>query len=171
MQEFEEELQRAKTVYNQAWEKNWGFVPMTEAEMDKTAEDLKQILDPNLVLIAEADGRAVGLVISLPDINQVFKHLNGRLFPVGWVKALWYSRKITSGRLMLLGVIDEYRGRGIEALLMYETMKAAILNGYQEFEFSWILENNDMMNRILENLGGPHGVHVYRTYRIYQMDT
>ncbi len=171
MQEFGEELQRVKTVYNQAWQKNWGFVSMTEAEMDKTAEDLKQILDPNLVLIAEADGRAVGLVISLPDINQALKHLNGRLFPLGWVKALWYSRKITSGRLMILGVIDEYRGRGIEALLMYETMKAAILNGYQEFEFSWILENNDMMNRILENLGGPHGVHVYRTYRIYQMDT
>ena len=171
MQEFGEELQRAKTVYNQAWQRNWGFVPMTEAEMDKTAEGLKQILDPNLVLIAEADGRAVGLAISLPDINQVFKHLNGHLFPLGWVKALWYSRKITSGRLMILGVIDEYRGRGIEALLMYETMKAAILNGYQEFEFSWILENNDTMNRIVENLGGPHGVHAYRTYRIYQMDT
>jgi GNAT superfamily N-acetyltransferase len=91
------------------------------------------------------------------------------LFPFGWIKALWYARKITGARLMIMGVVEEHRGRGIETLLMFETLKAAVENGYQSTEMSWILENNDMMNRIVANVGEPYGAHVYRTYRIYQM--
>jgi GNAT superfamily N-acetyltransferase len=169
MKDFDAEIARAEQVYNQAWEKNWGFVPMTEAEIEKVAADLKQIIDPDLAIVAEIDGKAVGVSVAIPDINQVLKHLNGRLFPFGWLKALWYARKITGVRLMIMGVVHEYRGRGIEALLIAETLKAAVLNGYQSIELSWILENNDMMNRITLNIGKPYGTHIYRTYRIYQM--
>jgi GNAT superfamily N-acetyltransferase len=109
------------------------------------------------------------VLVAVPDVNQVFKHLNGRLFPIGWIKALWYARKVTQARLMIMGVVEEHRGQGIESLLMFETLKAAIENGYQSIEMSWILEINDMMHRIARNLGEAYGAHVYRTYRIYQM--
>ena len=169
MKAYEEEIERAERVYNQAWEKNWGFVPLTNAEIEKLAADLKQIIDPELAIVAEIDGEPVGVSIAIPDINQVLIHLNGRLFPLGWLKALWHARKITGARLLIMGVVNQYRGRGIEALLMFETLRSAVLNGYQSIEMSWILENNDMMNRIILNTGEPYGAHVYRTYRIYQM--
>jgi GNAT superfamily N-acetyltransferase len=169
MKLFDEELGEAKKVYNKAWQKNWGFVPMTDAEFDKLGADLKQVLDPHLAVIAEIDGEPVGVVVAVPNVNQVLKYLNGRLFPIGWIKALWYSRKVDQARLMILGVVEEHRGRGIESLLIFETFKAAIQNGYQGMEMSWILENNDMMNRVIQNLGDAYGAHIYRTYRIYQM--
>ncbi len=169
MKLFDEELEEAKKVYNKAWQKNWGFVPMTDAEFDKLAADLKQVLDPRLAVLAEIGGEPVGVVVAVPDANQVLKYLDGRLFPIGWIKALWYSRKVNLARLMILGVVEEHRGRGIESLLIFETFKAAIQSGYQGMEMSWILETNDMMNRVIQNLGDMYGAHVYRTYRIYQM--
>jgi GNAT superfamily N-acetyltransferase len=169
MKAYDEEIQRTKAVYNRAWEKNWGFVPMTDAEFDRLAADLKQALDPHLAIVAEVEGEPVGVSVAVPDVNQVLKHLNGRLFPIGWIKALWYARKVNQARLMIMGVVENYRGRGIESLLMFESLKAAIENGYQAIEMSWILENNDMMNRIVLNLGEAYGAYVYRTYRIYQM--
>ncbi len=169
MKLFDEELEEAKKVYNKAWERNWGFVPMTDAEFDKLAADLKQVLDPHLAAIAEIDGEPVGVVVAVPDANQVLKYLNGRLFPIGWIKALWYSRKVNHARLMILGVVEKHRKRGIESILIFETFKAAIQNGYLGMEMSWILETNDMMNRVIQNLGDAHGVTIYRTYRIYQM--
>jgi GNAT superfamily N-acetyltransferase len=169
MKDYEKEIERAEYVYNQAWEKNWGFVPLTDAEIEKLAADLKQVLDPELAVVAEIDGEPVGVSVAVPNFNEVLKHLDGRLFPFGWIKALWYARKITGARLMILGVVNEYRGRGIEALLLFEMLKAAVLNGYQSIEMSWILENNEMMNRIVLNTGQPYGAHVYRTYRMYQM--
>ena len=169
MKLFDEEIEEAKKVYNKAWQKNWGFVPMTDAEFDKLAADLKQVLDPHLAMIAEIDGEPVGVCVGVPDANQVFKHLNGRLFPIGWIKALWYARKVNLARLMIMGVVPEHRRRGIESLMMFETCKAAIENGYQGMEMGWVLENNDLMNRVIQNLGEAVGVHAYRTYRIYQM--
>jgi len=169
MKHYSQEIERAERVYNLAWEKNWGFVPMTDAEIRKVAADLKQVLDPNLAIVAEVDGKPVGVCVAIPDVNQVLKRLNGRLFPFGWLKALWYARKISGARLMIMGVVQEHRGRGIESLLTFETLQAAILHGYQDIEMSWILENNEMMNRIVANVGQPYGARVYRTYRIYQM--
>ncbi len=169
MKNYAQEIERAEHVYNLAWEKNWGFVPMTDAEIEKTAIDLKQILDSDLAILAEIDGQPVGVSVAIPDANQVLKHLNGRLFPLGWLKALWYARQITRARLMIMGVVSEYRGRGIESLLMFETLKATVKNGYQTIEMSWILENNEIMNRITLNIGQAYGAHVYRTYRLYQM--
>jgi GNAT superfamily N-acetyltransferase len=142
---------------------------MTDAEFDKLAADLKQVLDPHLAMIAEIDGEPVGVCVGVPDVNQVFKHLNGRLFPIGWIKALWYARKVNQARLMIMGVVPEHRARGIESLLIFETFKAAIQNGYLAMEMGWILENNELMNRVVQNLGDAYGAYAYRTYRIYQM--
>ena len=95
---------------------------------------------------------------------------NGRLFPIGWLQALWHARQVKAARLVLLGVVEAYRGQGLEAILMYETVRSAIENGYTSVEFSWILETNDMMNRLVAHIGGPYGTRRYRTYRIYQKD-
>lgn len=170
LKQFDQELQRAKVVYDKAWVKNWGFVPMTDREVNKMANDLKQVLDPRLCVFVESGEETVGISVCVPDINQVLKHLNGRLFPFGWAKALWLGRKVDAARLILMGVIEDYRGQGIEAILMYETVRSAIQSGYTSIEFSWILETNEMMNRIIVHIGGPYGARRYRTYRIYQMD-
>jgi hypothetical protein len=170
LKQFDQELLRAKAVYNKAWVKNWGFVPMTDDEVDKMAGDLKQVLDPRLCVFVEVGNEPMGICICVPDIQQVLAHLGGRLFPLGWAKALWYGRKVNAARLMIMGVVEEYRGQGVEAILMYETVKAAIESGYTAIEFSWILETNEMMNRIIGHIGGPYGARLYRTYRVYQMD-
>jgi len=164
-----EDIQKIKEIYNQAWKDNWGFTPLTNAEADKMAADLLRIYDPALVVGVEVDGEPAGISLPIPDYNQALKHLNGRLFPTGWIKALWLARSITRARALIFGVVEKYRGQGLEALLIFETLNAAILNGYENFEFSWILENNDRMNRIIVSLGREYGVRVYRTYRIYQM--
>jgi GNAT superfamily N-acetyltransferase len=164
IKDFENELARLKVVYNAAWQKNWGFVPMSEEEIDHLARGIKPWVDPDLIFVAEVDGKPVGVAVTLPDMNQVLLHLNGRLFPFGWLKFLWYRRKVRICRLFAMGIVEGYRGLGIDAVLYYMTGKAAIPKGYTMAEMSWILENNTMMNRIIRFLGGK----VYKTYRIYE---
>ena len=169
MKDFGREVERFKEVYNQAWEKNWGFVPMTEAEIDHLAKQLKQAVDPDLIWIAEVaqgpeEGRVVGVGLTLPDVNVVLKHMNGRVNPITILKALYYQRKIKAARVIALGVVEEWRGRGVDALLYYETARAGLAKGYQRGEGSWILESNVMMNRALQMLGGR----VYKRYRVYE---
>lgn len=158
-------VEQVKKIYNSAWELNWGFVPFTDAEMDHLAKGLRQFIDPDIVFIAEIDGEPVGFSLPLPDMCIPLQHMDGRFFPLGWLKFLWYKRQIDWLRIFALGVIKEYRGRGIDALLYYETAKAAIAKGYRHAEMSWILENNDMMNRAVRLFGAE----VYKTYRVYQM--
>ena len=165
MKDFDAEVEKAKAVYNSAWEKNWGAVPMTDAEFDHLAHGLKQFLDPDLLLLAEVDDRPVGIFVGLPDVNQPLLHVNGRLFPFGWIKYLWYRRKIDILRGLIMGVIAEYRERGVDALMYVEAAKEAFRKGYKRCEMSWILEDNVMMNRIIQRIGGE----VYKTYRIYEM--
>ena len=158
-------VEQVKKIYNSAWERNWGFVPFTDAEMDHVAAGLRQFIDPKIVFLAEIAGEPVGFSLPLPDMNIAVHHMNGRMFPIGWLKYLWYKRKVDWLRVFALGVIKEYRGRGIDALLYYETAKAAAAKGYRHAEMSWILENNDMMNRAIQLFGAE----VYKTYRIYEM--
>jgi len=165
MKDFDAEVKKAKAVYNSAWENNWGAVPMTDAEFDHLAHGIKQFLDPDLLLIAEVDDRPVGIFIGLPDVNQPLLHVNGRLFPFGWIKYLWYRRKIDTFRGLIMGVIAEYRERGIDALMYVEGAEEAFRKGYKRCEMSWILEDNVMMNRIIQRIGGE----IYKTYRIYEM--
>jgi hypothetical protein len=161
-----QEVALIKQVYNRAWERNWGFVPMTDAEIDHLANGLKAILDPNLLFIAEtSDGTPVGVSIALPDVHQALRWSGGgHMWPFGLLKFLWHRRKVNQCRLLIMGMVEEYRGRGADAIFYVETARAALAHGYKRMESSWILESNTMMNLISERLGGVR----YKTYRIYE---
>ena len=161
---FREEMSVFKEVYNSAWEKNWGFIPLTDEELQYLGERLKQIAVPELTLVAEDDGNPVGFMGLLPDFNYVLRHMKGRLNPVSIVKALYYSRRITDLRLLLLGIKKEFRNRGVDALLFREGFKGIKSGGYQRVEFSWILEDNIPVQRIVEMIGGR----LYKRYRVYE---
>jgi len=162
--DLKNEVERVKQVYNHAWEKNWGFVPLTDHELDHIADELKQIVDPDIVFFAEVDSKPVGFSLAVPDINQALKKINGRLFPFGLFKLLYYARKIDRLRVLIMGVIEQYRNKGIDSVFYLETYRKAIAKGYKWGEFSWILENNDPINTALRNIGAK----VYKTYRIYE---
>ncbi len=164
MKDFENELERVRAVYNNAWAKNWGFVPMTPEEFDFIADDFKKIIDPRLVLLAEIKGKPVGFSLALPDYNRVFKKIpNGRLFPTGWIKFLTEKKKINSLRVITLGVIQELQQSGLGGLFYLETFERGTAVGYDSAEMSWILEDNELMNRAARLLGGKP----YKRYRIY----
>ena len=165
MKYFDDEAQKVWYVYNNAWSKNWGFVPMTEPEFQHLAKNLKQVVVPELALMAEVDGEPIGFSLALPDMNQALIHTNGRLFPFGLLKLLWYSRKIDMIRIIIMGVIHEYQKRGIDAIFYLDTWRNAVRKGYWRGEMSWVLENNKMMNRSAKMLGGR----IYKTYRMYEM--
>jgi hypothetical protein len=164
MRHFDEELKIIKEIYNQAWSKNWGFVPMTEGEIDDLANNLKSLVVPDLVLFAYWDKEPIGFSVSLPDYNDVLKHLNGRVGLLGGLKFLYYSRKIKTVRVMLLGVKQAFQKKGAEGLLYVETFKRGTKKGYHQAECSWILENNTLMQHGIEAMGGIR----YKTYRIYE---
>lgn len=162
---FKRDVQIIKDLYNSAWEKNWGFVPMTEAEMDFSAKKMKEFFDPDLILIAEVDGEPVGVSITLPNINEILKKLNGKLGLIEIIKFLYYKNKIKGARTLVGGVKKEHRSTGVIAVLFYETAKRAIELGYDWGELSWNLEDNDLINRFDTEIGGL----LYKKYRIYQM--
>ena len=165
---FDEEVAIVKDIYNAAWE-NHGFVPFTDAEIDFMAKDLKQIYDPELVLFAEVDGKPVGFALSLPDINQAF-HAGPRIprggmnLPTGIWSLLTKKKAIDTIRIIVLGVLREYRGRGVDAMLYWETMERALKKGYQYGEASWVEEDNLPMNRAAQMMNGVK----YKTYRVYE---
>lgn len=164
MKHFDSELAIVKELYNLAWSQNWGFVPLTEAEIDDLAKNLKPLLVPDLVLFAYWGDEPVGFSVALPDYNQVLKHLNGKVGLRGSLKFLYYSKKIHKIRVMLLGVKQAFRKKGIEGFLYIETFKRGIQRGYYIAECSWVLESNPLMQHGLEAMGGKR----YKTYRIYE---
>ena len=164
MKNFRNEVNLVREVYNQAWEKNWGFVPMTEAEIEHMAKELKPIVKPDLVLLAEKDGRPVGFALALPEYNRALRHANGRLFPLGLLKILWHARKIDMLRVLTLGLVEEYRRTGIDQLMYLRLFEAGRKLGIVRGEFSWILEENRAMRQALEKIG----CRVQKTYRIYE---
>jgi GNAT superfamily N-acetyltransferase len=164
MRHFDEELGRVKQIYNSAWGKNWGFVPMTDSEIDHMAKQLKPAIVPDLTLFAEIDGEPVGFSLTLPDVNVALKPLHGRLFPLGIVRLLLALPRIRTLRLMALGVKAGYRRRGIDAALVHQTALTTRARGYSWCEVGWTLEGNDLINRLIGVVGGQH----YKTYRIYE---
>lgn len=163
--DMEAEVGRFLEVYNAAWERNWGFVPLTEKEVRHYAKDLKPILDENWAMLAEtADGEVVGAALTLPDYNQVLLHLNGRLLPIGWAKALYYRRKIDRIRVFALGVKKGFQHTGVAARMYEMHFDAAARTRQKGGEMGWILESNEAMNRAMEGMGGT----VQRRYRIYE---
>ena len=169
MRDFDNEVARFKRIYNSAWEKNWGFVPLTDAEVDHMAAGLKQILDPDTVMFAEKDGEPIGAMLPLPDVSQALIRAYPRPgVPEWWtmVKLLWHwkiRRRVDTIRGFAGGTLEQYRGRGVEAVLIVRMAEAA-LRRYRRAEMSWVLENNMMERRSAEMMGGE----VYRTYRIYE---
>ena len=153
-------------IYNECWEDNWGFVPMTQREMDMMADELKMIMIPQLAPLVEINGEPVAFAISLPDANQAFRRAGGNLIKaVLALKVPLFRTRINQVRVMLLGVKKAFRGRGLEALLIDRVIKSSIELGMGRGELSWILEDNMPMRKILEN-----DLHAdpYRIYRIYQ---
>jgi len=162
MKRFKEEVELVKALYNQAWEKNWGFVPLTEAEIDHLAKQMKPIVVPDLVCFAERRGKIVGFAVALPDVNVALKHNpSGRIY--GIPKILWYARKIHRCRILLAGTLKEYRGGGIDALLYHWVWTKGAIHGYYWGEGGWILEDNAPMVSAALQLG----FRPYKTYRIY----
>jgi hypothetical protein len=161
-----QEIEILFDIYNDAWEANWGFVPMTKEEFFHTAKDLKDIVDEKLVQIAEVNGQPAGFILTLPDLNQVFKQIpNGNLLPTGVFKILFPKKYINRVRVITMGIKKQYRKIGLETLL-YKYNQINILKNplIKNIEMSWILENNLEMNKPLITMGAE----AYKTYRIYE---
>jgi hypothetical protein len=161
---FEEEVRIFKEVYNRAWAKNWGFIPLTEGEIDHLARNFKTIIEPRFVIFAFEGDRPVGALWALPDFNLLIKKFNGRMGPWQILQFLLGRGKITHGRVMTAGVIQECQHRGIEAGLISRVFENGLEMGYKTGELSWVLENNLPMNRLAEAVGAR----VYKTYRVYE---
>jgi len=161
---LEAEIGRFLEVYNAAWERNWGFVPLTEGEVRHYAKQLKPLLDENWAFIAEKDGETVGAALTLPDFNQVFKKMNGRLLPLGWARFLLEKRRIDRVRVFALGVKREWQHTGIAARFYQLHFESAARTPQKGGEMGWILESNTSMNRAMEGMGGK----IVRRYRLYE---
>ena len=164
MKNFQRDVEKVWEVYNAAWAKNWGFIPMSREEFFLMGKEMKQILKPDLVLIGELGDRVVGFALALPDVNQALKPANGSLFPTGLLKILYYQRLIQNVRVLALGVVEEYRTSGLAAGFYATLVRNARKLGFGDCEMSWILEDNTLMNRSLEVMGAKR----YKTYRIYE---
>ena len=164
LKDFAGELNKVKQVYNQAWEKNWGFVKYTDAEFDHLANELKLIIDPEIVLFIELNGETAGLALGLPDLHQVLKQIRGRLLPFGIFKLLRRKRYIDQARLPILGLLPEYRNKGLELVLIDEIAERGRRRGYVRGECSWVLEDNEAVNAGIR----AAGCQLYKTYRLYQ---
>ena len=165
MKRFGEEVERIKEIYNKAWAKNWGAVPMTDEEIEAMAADMKPIVVPDLVLFAESKGKTIGFALSLPDINVALKYnKNGFLLP-GLYHLFTKKKKIDTVRIIVLGVLPEYLNSGAAGVLFYETAVRAKKLGYQFGEAGWVLEDNVRMNLAAEAMQGK----IEKRYRLYEL--
>jgi GNAT superfamily N-acetyltransferase len=166
LSEFEAEIDRIREIYNQAWSKNWGFVPLGEDEFQHIAKDMKLIIKPNWALMAEVEGRPIGFSLTLPNVfaSQI-RIRSGRLLPTGIFRLLWdlKVRKSTSARVITMGVIHDYQKRGIESVFYIDTFDRTTADGIEWGELSWVLEDNEMMIRAAEAMGAFR----YKTYRVF----
>ena len=169
---YDDEIRIVIDIFNDAWEDNWGFVPMTQAEIEHTAKALKPLVVPDMVAVAEIHGEPVAMAIAVLNLNEAIADLDGRLLPFGWAKLLWRLKvgKMRSGRVPLMGVRKAWR-RGTTgaalALAVIDKMREGAWNyGIQQAELGWILEDNVSVRRIIESVGGR----AYKTYRLYAKD-
>jgi GNAT superfamily N-acetyltransferase len=163
MKDFQNDVEKIWQVYGSAWQRNWGFVPMTREEFFLMGKEMKMILKPDLVLVGEVGEKVVGFALALPDVNQALKPAYGSLFPTGLLKILYHQRLIKNVRVLALGVVEEYRASGLAAGFYATLVRNARKLGFGDCEMSWILEDNVLMNRSLEAMGAKR----YKTYRIY----
>ena len=162
--DIENEIKRFIEVYHSAWRDNWGFVPLTENEIRHYANEVKPLLSEDWAWVAEKDGEVVGAALTLPDYNQVLVHMRGRVLPFGWLKALYWRRKISRVRQFALGVKPEFQDLGVAARLYTVHFDSAEKTGIHLAELGWTLETNHRINRALEGLNGR----IVRRYRLYE---
>jgi len=166
MKNFAKELEKVKYVYNKAWAPNWGFIPMSDAQIDAMAKDLKPLVEPSLVLFGEIDNQLIGFALVMLDYNFVFKQMNGRLLPFNFIKLFTMKKKIKWARIITLGLVPEHQKKGLDAVFYWEIVTRAHAIGIDLGEASWILEDNDMMNRGAVMMGGDP----YKKYRVWQTE-
>ena len=159
-----EEVEKIRAIYNKTWKGNWGYLPLTKEELATTAEDFKMILDTDLAHIAEIDNKPIAFSVGIPDLNIIFKKMDGNLFPFGIFKLLFRKGKIKRFRTALMGVMPEFQGRGIDALLHQASIEKGLAKGFTESELSWVLGNNPDMIRTAEKIGGK----LDKTYRMFK---
>ncbi|MBD3222209.1 GNAT family N-acetyltransferase [bacterium] len=164
MDRFWDEVEIVRQIYYEAWKDNWGFVPMDAEEFRHSAKDMKSMVDPNFLLIAEREGEPIGFSMTTQDFNEALHPLGGKLLPFGWLRFLRARRNLHGCRTLLLGVRPEHRQRGIDVMLIHRTMEYGLAHGYNRSECSWILEDNETMNRILER----NGATLKNVYRILE---
>jgi hypothetical protein len=170
---LERDINIVREVFNAAWRDNWGYVPWTDNEVKHAAKVMKLVIRPEITAIAEVSGKPAGIMIALPNINEVIKDLNGRLFPTGLLKLIWRLKlgrhRFRSGRLLLLGIMPEFRGSGsggLSVLLYVCAHRGAQKLGIQQGELGWTLEDNDKINAGIQFMGGRIG----KVYRVYGKD-
>jgi hypothetical protein len=163
------DLGKIREVYNEAWEKNWGFVPMTGEEMDFMSKRLKPLLVPELLWIGEApraDGslEPIAFMLMLPDYNVAIAPTRGRLLPFGWLRFLLARSRVRTVRVVTLGVKGPWRQSGIQSIMMADSLRFLLKKGYTGAEVSWLLEDNELVIGAVRLWGGK----LYKTYRIYE---
>ncbi len=161
------DIEKIYHLYEEAWKDNWGYVPCSPREFDMIVDKLMPIIRPEFVYIAEIDEKAVGMSVTLPDYNYILQKMRGRIFPFGWLKLLLNLNKIPNLRVPIMGVLDEYKNRGIDVVFYCKSFETAAnhKNPYKDAEFSWVLETNEMMNKIAKTLTAD----IYKTYRMYDI--
>lgn len=165
MKNFLAEAVVVRQLYNDCWSANWGFVPMDDDDFRYVAKDMKAMVDPAFLLVAELHGKPIGFSLTIPDFNEALQPLRGRLLPFGWLRFLLTKGRVKFARTLLMGVLPEYRKLGVDVAMVYRTMQAAFARGITGGECSWMLADNLPMNRIMESYGAER----YKTYRIYEM--
>lgn len=158
------EVKKIKEIYNDAWSRNWGFVPMTDAEFNYLAKNLKDLVVADIIIIVEVDNVPVAVSLAVPNYNLVLKKLHGQLGPIEILKFLYYKNKIKEARLMAMGVRKEFQKTGLEALMFLESLKAGKKLGIMGGELSWTLEDNHLVNNTILKMGGK----LYKKYRLYE---
>jgi hypothetical protein len=169
---LKEELATLREIFNDAWAENWNYVPFTAAELDSLGSSLKLFIPPDFVQIAEVEGEPAAMIVAVPNLNEVIRDLDGRLFPGGLVRLLWRlgRRGPKSARIPLMGVLRKYQRSSLGMALVFHLLDAVqgplVRRGVERLELSWTLEDNHAMRHIKERIGA----HVYKTYRIYEKD-
>lgn len=167
LKNLKHEVEIIKKIYNKSWENNWGFAPMSDEEINLMADELKMAVDPGFFpFLVNEKGEEVGMALALHDFNYIFKSFNGNLFPFNFIKLFTKKKEIKWMRVVLLGILPEWRNKGLDSLLYYELIKTGMERGLLHAEASWILEDNPAMNRGIAVVNGK----VYKRYNIYEMN-
>jgi GNAT superfamily N-acetyltransferase len=162
--DFQRRAQQVKAIFNEAWGENWGHLPFTEKQFKYLFSEMNRIAIPELTYFAEAGGKTIGFSLTIKDANQALKKAKGRLFPFGLLQILWGLNKVTRLRTIVMGVLKEYRNRGIETAFYINTIENGRAMGYSQSECSQVVETNTKMIRGLEAIGAKR----YKTYRLYE---